>query len=112
MSNGNFCEVQLGVKPEKEEHSAFATKPGTVTQMHHECNAATGEVTKLEDTRINTADQANGLPGILASARTPWGSPTNEIKDDTILTLNGVEMRADNAFRTGLIHKDAHGRYL
>ena len=42
MSAEIFVEVQLGVKPEKEEHAAFATKPGHVTQMNHSWDSRSG----------------------------------------------------------------------
>ena len=75
MSNGNFCEVQLGLKPEREGHKDFASPPGHVTQMAHEWSAADGKASKLEDTRINTADQANGLPGYPGVCTDPVGLP-------------------------------------
>ncbi|MGC5778331.1 hypothetical protein [Methylobacterium sp. NFXW15] len=63
---------------------------------------------------LNTADALpTGASGILASARTPWGSPCiNGITAKDVITINGMEVSVGTAEMMGMVHKDVSGRYV
>lgn len=71
-----------------------------------------GVVMTSLDSRI--ADSSPLVPeeGILGTARTPMGNPTVDIKPDTHIWVNGMEMTVDTAVRTGILKKAPDGRYM
>ena len=62
---------------------------------------------------FNTADMAPaGATGILATARTPLGSPpVNGIQPTDIITVNGMELTVAIAEHMGILQRDVSGRY-
>ena len=103
----NFCEVMIGsgetqTQPQQEYHID--------PQQGNMCIQYGPDGPQVRDTgpsKMNTSDGQGPL-----NAKTPWGSPTSEIKDDTIVTIGGYQMRADIALRSGLLIKSPEGRYL
>lgn len=108
---GNFERVSNYVPAESE------SKPEPLSGNYGKGSATFGPdgATIFTDQGVisgNSAQLSNGLPGILGTATTPAGSPTSVIKDDTMVTVNGMTMRADIAARVGLLKRDTSGRYL
>jgi hypothetical protein len=64
-------------------------------------------MTKERMSSISGKDFAGDTQGVLASARTPMGMPilSSEITDDTMLTVQGIQMRAIDAARLGFCER-------
>lgn len=62
-----------------------------------------------------SAEDAVGRPkiGILSTATTQSGTPLNpfDVKDDSLVKVEGIEMTAINAFKFGYLQRDQHGHY-
>lgn len=69
-------------------------------------DGGTGETTQSGMIRVNAADFGNGREGVLATLRTPAGSPTNDTNDNTRVTVGGVETTVGNAVRLGYLIRE------
>ncbi len=109
---GNFVELKINTvaaQPEQQQQLQATLDPRS--GGYGKMTFADGKATEVGVTKVNMGSLNRG-EGILATAKTPYGSPTGDIKDDTILTIQGLQVQASIAAKLGLIHKDRSGRYL
>lgn len=75
-------------------------------------NPNTGQVEAREvETFQQFSTQELRGPGLLGTAMTPWGTPTTELKEDTLVTFNGMSMTLKNAEVIGLVTRTGNGGY-
>src|SRR5271169_6744432 len=101
---GNFQELRINTGGTEEEQHPTLNNPSTGTPGKLSWTAE-GGLRDMGVQGVNTSNLTNGLQGILQTAKTPSGSPTGEIKDDTMVTYQGITMRADIAAKCGYITK-------
>lgn len=75
-------------------------------------SGASGEASESTTTRMNTADMRSGHPGLLATARTAWGSPASQLTPQTRVTLvDGSDTTLAAAEKMGLVARAPDGTY-
>jgi hypothetical protein len=107
--------VQIGRNAAVTEESAAASpemaRPHTGSFSF---NGATGEVANRGTVSVSSSELLGGAgSGILGTARTPWGSPTSDLKPTTLVDVDGsgpTELRV--AEKMGYVRRDENGRYV
>jgi hypothetical protein len=78
---------------------AAAENPGNLSVVFH----GEEQVGTRDYAQVNFGTETNGRGGILGTARTPHGAPAGRLSPDSVVTVNGVEMRLKHAEAAGLI---------
>jgi hypothetical protein len=109
---GGVIRIQHGVDAEqqqREEAGSSGAKHYTGSSLTFD--GSTGQVQAKEALRVN-AGSSEGAQGVLATARTPYGSVARELTPSTIVEAAGISMRLQDAEAAGLVRRNEFGRYV
>jgi hypothetical protein len=103
--------VGANAAPEQEGN---AETPSSVRVLNGAMRyVAGGEAQQIRHARVSVQEgERAGVTGLLATARTPWGSIAGTLTPDTLVdTGGGVMASLAVAERLGLVRRDANGNY-
>lgn len=103
--------LTIGMAPESTP-APEAPRDGSVYTLHSD-NGIPTEIKRHAVTKFQAADLAtSGVGGILGTARNPHTmGPTTRINDDTVVHVNGLDMRIRQAVQQGFLERTEGGIY-
>jgi hypothetical protein len=109
LSRGNAPAEETPQQPQQPQQRVQASE-GTLR-----VDARTGTLQPMPVSRANVSGAADptGASGLLATARTKWGTPPRELQAETMVTLPGTQMQVELrvAERMGYVRRE-NGTYV